>query len=64
MIRDTYYHLDVDGESGRKMREATVFGDLGGGRVSGSANERKSGATTGNGSDDTGDMLNFSLRGA
>ena len=28
MIRDTYYHLDVEGESGRKMRETPLFSAL------------------------------------
>ena len=28
MIRNTYYHLDVEGESGRKMRETPLFADM------------------------------------
>ncbi len=29
MIRNIYYHLDVEGESGRKMREAALFSEFG-----------------------------------
>lgn len=32
MIRNTYYHLDVEGESGRKMRETPLFGGMGASR--------------------------------
>jgi integrase len=30
MIRKTYYHLDVEGESGRKMRETPLFSSING----------------------------------
>jgi integrase len=29
MIGNTYYHLDVEGESGRKMRETRLFSTIG-----------------------------------
>jgi integrase len=67
MIRNTYYHLDVEGESGRKMRETPLFADMSGTTTASADNSTASppyGATnaTLTGADDI--VLSLSLRGA
>jgi Site-specific recombinase XerD len=65
MIRNTYYHLDVEGESGRKMRETPLFSELAANENGVKGGVDQSDAPNGTESDGDDDiMFNFSLRGA
>lgn len=65
MIRNTYYHLDVEGESGRKMRETPLFGGFTTNENEVKGDVGQSNAPADAESDDGDDiMFNFSLRRA